>query len=326
MATLVHQRRLHDLAVEVRSDSESLADAARRYLRYLDGPWDGSVRGELRFAVASAPVGEAARRLTHRSQGVPRVAEGWSIARAGHELWAELPGMAVVRADLEAGSAEAAIDPGREHPYIVRDLLGLVLGEMLRARGRYPLHAALCELGGRGVLIIGSTGAGKSTLAVGLARGGFGLLTDDWVLLQEGPHGVALSPMLRAVSVPDDQATDSLRAAAFEVRDDPPVRKHVLDRDHLGGSSLSTVAPALAVLLERVESEVSEIVPATQRECLARALGQSALATADVAAAAAQARVVRLMLSRAHCLCLRAGRDLGRDPAEGARLLRRRLS
>ena len=320
------EHHLHDLMIELRVDSESLADAAARYLRYLDGPWDRPVRAVLSFGVASACVAEAEDRLGPAPAGESRPAEGWRIVRAGDALWAELPGMAVVRADLEAGSAEAVIDPGREHPYIVRDLLGLVLGEMLRSRGRYPLHAALCEFCGRGVAIVGPTGAGKSTLALGLTRGGFGLLTDDWALLDETPAGVVLSPLTRSLSVPEDQASDALRSAAFEVRDEAPWRKYVLDRDDIGGSGLASVAPALVILLERVESEVSELVPATQTECLARALGQSALATADAAAAAAQARVVRRLVDEAHWLCLRAGRDMGRDPAEGARMLRRRLS
>lgn len=51
-----------------------------------------------------------------------------------------------------------------------------------RADGVY-LHAGAVALDGRAALIVGQSGAGKTTATIGLARSGFDYLTDDVVLL-----------------------------------------------------------------------------------------------------------------------------------------------
>ena len=61
------------------------------------------------------------------------------------------------------------------------------------------VHAALLSKGGKGVLIVGPSLAGKSTLATGLWRSGWTLLSDD-VAFIDAPRGVA-SPAPRRVSL-----------------------------------------------------------------------------------------------------------------------------
>jgi hypothetical protein len=73
----------------------------------------------------------------------------------------------------------------------------LSLLEILRARGRYPVHAAGVALDGRAVLLAGASGVGKSTLALACARSGWTFLGDDVVLLHEddpGGHAVHAFP------------------------------------------------------------------------------------------------------------------------------------
>jgi hypothetical protein len=58
-------------------------------------------------------------------------------------------------------------------------LLGAVLGCVLRLRGTLCLHASVVGIEGRGIVILGSKGAGKSTLAAALAGSGHPVLSDD---------------------------------------------------------------------------------------------------------------------------------------------------
>lgn len=48
----------------------------------------------------------------------------------------------------------------------------------------YCLHAAMLESNGKGVLLVGESGAGKTTAALTLARAGFTLMSDDLIFIQ----------------------------------------------------------------------------------------------------------------------------------------------
>jgi hypothetical protein len=63
-------------------------------------------------------------------------------------------------------------------------LLNIPLQEMLKRRGKYPIHAAGVARNGRSLLLPGTSGAGKSTLTIALLRAGFDLLSDDLILLE----------------------------------------------------------------------------------------------------------------------------------------------
>lgn len=58
-------------------------------------------------------------------------------------------------------------------------LLGSVFGALLQQRGYLVLHGACMVIDGKGILLTGRSGVGKSTLAAALNRRGHPLLTDD---------------------------------------------------------------------------------------------------------------------------------------------------
>jgi hypothetical protein len=64
-------------------------------------------------------------------------------------------------------------------------VLTLPLIEMLKRRGLYSVHAAGLSLGGRAVLVAGTSGAGKTTLTIALVRAGFDFLSDDMLFLSK---------------------------------------------------------------------------------------------------------------------------------------------
>jgi serine kinase of HPr protein (carbohydrate metabolism regulator) len=58
-----------------------------------------------------------------------------------------------------------------------------------------PVHAGCVAIGGRGVLIAGASGAGKSDLAMRLIDRGAALVADDYVSLRaEGGQVIAAAP------------------------------------------------------------------------------------------------------------------------------------
>lgn len=71
-----------------------------------------------------------------------------------------------------------------------KDILPAVAGILAPTIAVVPVHAACLAKSGSGILLAGRSGVGKSTLAVTLARRGYGFLADDWTYLAKGHRGV----------------------------------------------------------------------------------------------------------------------------------------
>ena len=62
-------------------------------------------------------------------------------------------------------------------------LLPIAVGVFGASIGVLPLHAACVSIDGRGLLIAGASGTGKSTLSLALAKNGADFLSDDWTYI-----------------------------------------------------------------------------------------------------------------------------------------------
>lgn len=76
----------------------------------------------------------------------------------------------------------------------VEFLLGPVLGILLRLRGITCLHASAVAMDDEAIAFLGPPGAGKSTTAALLVRGGYAALADDIVPLREAGGGFEAVP------------------------------------------------------------------------------------------------------------------------------------
>ncbi|MQA00008.1 MAG: hypothetical protein GEU80_11880 [Dehalococcoidia bacterium] len=73
------------------------------------------------------------------------------------------------------------------------------------AHGRYMLHGAAMARGGRALVVVGSTGAGKSTLAWSAHVSGWELLADDYVFVRIAEDGgFEVCGMRKPVAVPGE--------------------------------------------------------------------------------------------------------------------------
>ncbi len=141
----------------------------------------------------------------------------------------------------------------------------LMLGVLGCTVGILPLHSACVAKQGRGIFIAGESMAGKSTLAVALAKEHFALLSDDWTYVrwQDGrftahglkapikllPDAVANFPELRALST----CRTSNGEIAYEIsaREFPQMRV------------ISTCTPELFLFLERTPVGGDAMIPAS---------------------------------------------------------------
>jgi hypothetical protein len=73
-------------------------------------------------------------------------------------------------------------------------LLGPIIGFVLRLRGQVCLHASAVVVRDSVVAFLGPMGAGKSTTAAALAQRGYGVLSDDVVVLAPAKTGFLVHP------------------------------------------------------------------------------------------------------------------------------------
>ncbi|MDB5705676.1 MAG: HPr kinase [Sphingomonas bacterium] len=83
-------------------------------------------------------------------------------------------------------------------------LTGVVCGVLLSLEGGAVLHGSAIAHEGAGIVLIGDSGQGKSTLTAALIEQGAQFLTDDIVALGLGPDGYAIAGGARTLSLAPD--------------------------------------------------------------------------------------------------------------------------
>jgi hypothetical protein len=118
----------------------------------------------------------------------------YRMGRRGRSLIAEWPGVAQLTCEDDGTRAQLTPCEGAPRPTVDR-LQGIVKALLGDLRGGIGLHASAVAIGSRAVLMLGESGAGKSTAAAGLCfHHGGRLLADDAALLEEDARGFRVVP------------------------------------------------------------------------------------------------------------------------------------
>ena len=110
-------------------------------------------------------------------------------------------------------------DLGRDLPRAFRRSVQHVLIDALADVDRHALHAAAIARGDRALVVLGDTGAGKSSLAIGALRGGWSVLTDDIAWLLSTSAGLDVIGFPKPLHVPADMRAEVPDASAQIVGD-----------------------------------------------------------------------------------------------------------
>ena len=312
--------RIADVRLEVRARDPLIRRTVGARLRRARAPGGG---GEVQVTfvpvAALPPAPDPAARVVYDSP-VGEV----SYRDADDMLRVRYGGVVDAACCASAGRARIRYAAGsREARWIAsHPVLTICLGELLRRRGRFPLHAAALAAGGQGLLLAGRSGAGKSTLALALLRAGFGFLGDDGCFLAPEPGGV------RVLALPDEiDVTDTTVALFPELgflrgrRPPAGSRKRQLNPEEARGGASLAECTARALVFPRLSGEPrSRLEPMSAAEALLELvpnvlLTEPARGRAHLAALAELAR---------ECTCHRlwTGRDLAAVPSLLGGLLR----
>jgi hypothetical protein len=176
---------------------------------------------------------------------------------------------------------------------------------------------------GLGLLVVGASGNGKSTLALGLVRAGWSYLSDDALLLRPTPDGVEALALRQGLYI------DAARSADYSdlpLGEEVPVtrgrqKRKVAIEEVYPGRHLDRCMPRLLVFPRIMPQNQSELVPLDPVRALKLLLAESAPQLFDTKTMARHLEVLKTLLQQSTAYELRAGIDLCRDPAKLVRLL-----
>jgi len=268
-------------------------------------PDAGGARANMDFAGIDRPSRVALPADPRIMQALGEAMPGWPWHRATGPQAADV----TVHCEDEAWRVVATGWPGGEAPAddplsAANALAGLLVdAQLVRARRLVALHAAVAAFPAGAVVMLGRTGAGKSTLALRLGARGLRIFADDRALVDTaGTTGTELVALGLA-------AKARLPLPAGDAGLDAFVERHgalwVGDAVWLGGDAMAPfgarVPLAAFVVLDRVaDADVARLEPLGAGP-LAAQLIEQATAPADDAAALV-ARVARLAAGGGHRL------------------------
>lgn len=164
----------------------------------------------------------------------------------GMRFWRTDDGMVVVTGDLvlrARGAAVVAHQPDPADGSWLEELVAFVLAWVLGTHGRFVLHAAAVARDDRALLVLGHTGAGKSTLSGACLEAGWQLLGDDQVVVDASCTPAVVHGFHHSPAVPRE--IGGTVAGGGAVLGDPRDRAE-LPRDVLWSGGVPVVAVVLA--------------------------------------------------------------------------------
>jgi hypothetical protein len=105
----------------------------------------------------------------------------------------EFPGLLAFGIDPATHRVELVDQPGVAESTRAHLVIDQLVPHLVSLGGALVLHASAVAVGDRAVAVIGTSGAGKSSLAAGFVQRGHRLLADDYLLLRQRDDGAYLA-------------------------------------------------------------------------------------------------------------------------------------
>jgi hypothetical protein len=231
-----------------------------------------------------------------------------------------------IRVDYERRTLSVVVaDDGAASRYVLgHHMFPIGLGELLRSTGTYWVHAGAIVRDGRAVLLVGDSGAGKSTFSYQAIRSGLRCIADDAVLISSGPDGSFLChPFYREFSLDPDllSAADRPRAARVE-----PTPRGDRFRVELLDEQYCDFAPIEAIAVITQGALPSRVTACSAAAAIAALAAQNRFLMVHPALADAHLRCLARLTLRCRPAILTVARDVLELPERVRELLDRLLT
>lgn len=234
------------------------------------------------------------------------------VKQDGDRLIADFHEQGLLAIDGSLGVAEGYfIHPDAMHPDVCTSFFHYALTELLKRKGLFTVHATALELHGRGVLIPGYSGQGKTTTFLSLLRSGFRYLSDDYPLLRDrGTHMELLAfPMKIDVTDRTIGFFPELYTAAPGILQQGIYKKNFQAEDLYPDSIGSSCTPAMILFPHVVDMPHSSLEPLPKSRALEAIMPQGLLVY-DQAVARREFQVLSRLVQQVDCYRLHFGRDI----------------
>jgi hypothetical protein len=155
--------------------------------------------------------------------------------------------------------------------YVLTYVLGVILGIVLHLQGVVCLHGSAIAIQDQAILLLGDSGAGKSTTAAALSQRGFAILSDDIVPLHEHQGRLWVQPTYPQIRLWSDTVTALYGAPNRLPQLTDSWEKRCLDHRHQGYQFQSHPLPLGAIYLLRersTDASVPEIAAVSRTQGL----------------------------------------------------------
>jgi len=321
---------IHGVVLEVDVGSVALGSAAQELFAGFDaadGVPEAVVRCRSAASRADVPVavpGDARLLSAVTGIGADGAADGripCTIHRAGARLFVDLGARGVIVIEYASRHVDAFVVDADASSEALSSVVRFAATEVLRSCGLYVVHAAGADRDGRGLLVVGASGKGKTTTLMALLRAGYRVLSDDHPLLRESDGEMELLSFPTKIDVTDKtvELVPELSAAAERLHAGVIKRWFHVDEIFPGQEAL-TSRPRVLLFPEVIDWPRSRIDPLPRSRALEGLLRESLLVL-DRDVSERHLRVLSRLVEQSDCYRLRLGADFLDIPRDVDRLV-----
>ncbi len=280
MIETIQAYSVHGESVVVTGADPAIMEPIGRFLRYFEQPSEDDVDGlQIQFTAVRSreaiPIARPSldqRIESHPAEGIDEDFIGaWQcdVYACDGILTVDLHRNGMLIIDYRQGIGRGyLVNPETVHPDIRVSYFHFVLTELLKRQGLYTLHATAMEKGGRGVLIPGYSGRGKTTACISLLRSGYRCLSDDHPLMRIDEGRIRLLGFPEKVDV-TDQSRDffpELGGLSPGKLHQGLIKKYFYIEDVYPGGVAFSCEPRVLILPQIAEEPTSHLEPISKRQ------------------------------------------------------------
>ncbi len=200
-------------------------------------------------------------------------------------------------------------------PKLKQEFLLFSLLWLLRKHGLYALHANSIVKDECGILFLGSSGSGKSTIALSLIRQGWSYLSDDITLLRDNFDIIEAIAFKKGFSFYPHLANNFAELNKLLETSSSNGQKRFLDISSLyPDMALSSCSPKVLVFPKIVSQRKSQLIPIDRAKTLVLLIENSGGIMVDDVMVTKQVEILKRLVYQTDNYQLLAGQDLYEEP------------